>query len=329
MQVNKERKRKGKLLLMILVCLSLFAGIGIFWHLKKPAAPVLCSVEIPTFPIVANTNSAEDTPSQVPGSVEMESTGEITAYTIHGNFIYYIVAYDFGGFGWTKQFSVFKQSLAGGELKKVTDYVCERPIDVTELRFDEYLQWIGYDEAYEYFRYTLLDDHVEEASYEEKQAPNMEDIISGFHVDEEALKGELFLCGEDDDYIVWMQEPYSREGVQSSYSERWNVLDKKRDKVSTYMVEEYGQTVYLPIFCKGNLFFLAHGDIGEEGSADNIFRLNLATGAVERLTSSYSEEDAESRIDYDFPQVYDNGVCFISRLYKNGEYYYEYMYYTR
>lgn len=314
---------RRKLLFIIPICILFFAGICIFLHMKKTAEPVLCHVEVPTFPVVTNPNSAEDTPRATPESVKMESTGEIKAYTIHDDVIYYIVAYDFGGYGWAKQFSVFKQPLTGDGLEKVMDYVCDRYLDVTKLWFDESLKWMGYDDMYAYYSYTLLDDQVEEMPCEEEQDADIRDVVRGFHVGEELLMGYCFVCGEDDEYVVWEQEPYSTEEQRTSYDVRWNVLDKKRDKVVTYSPEKYGDT-YVPILCKGNLFFRVYNAIvnpdttkessTEEDLADNtedICRLNLATGKMEILTPEHYGEGEEKEIGYDFPKSYGDGICFM------------------
>lgn len=333
---------RKKLLCIIPICIFFLAGIGIFLHMKKPAKPILCHVEVPAFPVVANPNSAEDTPSQVPGSVKMESTGAIKAYTIHDDVIYYIIAYDFGGYGWAKQFSVFKQPLTGDGLEKLTDYTCDRYLDVTRLWFDESLKWMGYDDEYAYYRYTLIDEQIEEIPCEEEQDADIRDVVRGFHVGEELLIGYCFVCGEDDEYVVWEQEPYSTEEQRVPYDVRWNVLDKKKDKVSTYSPEKYGDT-YVPILCKGNLFFQAFNaiedaDATEENSTEEDFaddtedicRLNLATGKMEILTPEYHKEEGKEA-GYDFPESYGDGICFVGWhdiwLTDHWEYDYAYMYF--
>lgn len=319
-------KKRILLIIPTFILFIVVVALGL-WLYGKPIGktqsgkPQLKYIEIPEFPVVKNPLSPEDTPSQVPGGILTESSGEIAQYMIHDNQIYYIIAYDFGEYGWYQQISVFKQALDKPDVQKVMDYHSDRWIDITGISYEDNLKLIACDDSYNLWEYTMLDGTMEEAVYYESDR-TVEDAVKDYDVDADALDGNTWVCGENEQYVVWELWPQIAENVDTSFGSTTNILNKKTGELNRIENDTYG-SVHSPALYGNRIFFLTIDDIksyaSEKDSYENIYMIQLESGEESRLTTNYGAEDKIDTIFYDNPRLYDRGICFLSRLHQGVE----------
>ncbi len=314
-------KKNFLLILSISIILIVFviAGLMLYGRGSKTQSnePQLKHIEIPEFPVVKNPLNPEDTPSQDPNQgILTESSGEIAQYIIHDNQIYYIVAYDFGGYGWYKQISVFKQDLADGNLQKVMDYNSDKWIEITGISYEEQLKLIACGDDYHLWEYTMLDGHMEEKEYYENEQ-KVADAVKEYDVEAAALDGTAWICDENEQYLVWELWPQIGEDTDTSIGSTTNVLNKKTGSLNRIENDGYG-SVHSPVLYGNHMFFLTIDDVksyaSETDSYENVYMINLESGKESRLTENYGTEDTIETIFYDEPRTYDKGICFRSRF---------------
>lgn len=294
--------------------------------------PALCRLEIPAFPIMHNPNPKE---TELPDGVEVlsESEGNIDAYTIYGDNVYYLVGYRFhSGIVGYRYMSLFRQPLAGGEAEKLIDYESDRYMEVTRLYYDGQLKWIGCIDDYELWQYTIYNNHVEKAIYEEEIPPAMEDIIKYHDIDKATLDGRTWVCHQNETYIVWAKWPCIGDSA-TSVGSTTNILNKETGEVTVIQNSDYcegslsGQVLY-----GDYLFFYVYDDeqahVQEEDFFDNNYMYDLKTGKVKRLTENHGGMKEYDSIWHDRPQIYEKGICFLGkRANAVDEGYITYLYY--
>lgn len=320
-------KKRILLIIPVIIVFIICVVLGL-WLYGKPIVktqsgkPQLKYIEIPEFPVVKNPLAPEDTPSQDPEQgILTESQGEIAQYIIHDNQIYYIVAYDFGGYGWYQQISVFKQALEGSDVQKVMDYQSDKWIEITGISYEDSLKLIACDDNYRLWEYTMLDGDLEEAVYDEGER-TVEDAVKEYDVDADALDGSTWICGENEQYLVWELWPQIAENTDTSFGSTTNILNKKTGELKRIENDMYG-SVHSPVLYGDRIFFLTIDDIksyaSEKDSYENIYMVHLESGEECRLTTNYGAADKIDTIFYDEPRRYDRGICFRSRLHQGVE----------
>lgn len=331
------------IILSVLLVIFIITAVSIVLLKEKDNTAQLERVEIPDFPITA-IKCADRSLLQTPEEAFItESSGEIVEYVLHDQWMYYIISYDDYYLDWYAQIAVFRQNLENGQWEQLIAWDAPRNISIQDAGYEDNLFWDVYDEEDNKWRYTLVEDEVTETALEKdkglyqplmpyKVDADLYECLEPYTVQDEDIQGRAWLCGEDDNYIVWNLLPMIGDDTDTYFGSSINILDKKSSQITKIMCEDFG-SMYSPVLYKENLFFLTIDDVKsyekEEDSYDNIYKVNAKTGEEERLTTNYGSLDSLDTIHYDFPKAYEDGVCFLSRICKGGEDSYQYMYYYK